>query len=185
MPNTSPPLTDRETLAQARALAADKAVCEVGLFVCATGDNVEEAAGVKDVVGLKLYMGSSTGSLLVADLAGQSAHFERYPGVVAVHAEGWHLAAAIAIARFYGSRLHCCHVSRKVEIELIRQAKEQGAPVTCEVTPHHLTLTDADARVAGQRSTGAGVTRLGTFRPVTSPMHWTSSRKLASTPPTR
>jgi carbamoyl-phosphate synthase/aspartate carbamoyltransferase/dihydroorotase len=40
-------------------------------------------------------------------------------------------------------------VSRKVEIELIRQAKEQGAPITCEATPHHLTLTDADAQRLG------------------------------------
>jgi carbamoyl-phosphate synthase/aspartate carbamoyltransferase/dihydroorotase len=73
----------------------------------------------------------------------------RWPGVVAVHAEGWHLAAAIGLAQLLNRRLHCCHVSRKVEIELIRQAKEQGAPVTCEATPHHLFLTEADAQRLG------------------------------------
>jgi carbamoyl-phosphate synthase/aspartate carbamoyltransferase/dihydroorotase len=40
-------------------------------------------------------------------------------------------------------------VSRKVEIELIRQAKERGAPITCEATPHHLILTEADAQRLG------------------------------------
>jgi dihydroorotase-like cyclic amidohydrolase len=99
MPNTRPALTDRGALAQARALAASKAVCDVGLFVGATADNATKAAKLEGAVGLKLYMGSSTGSLLVADLAGQVAHFERYPGVVAVHAEDEE-----AVAYFPGGR---------------------------------------------------------------------------------
>jgi dihydroorotase (multifunctional complex type) len=164
MPNTSPPLTDHETLAQARALAAAKAVCEIGFFVGATEDNAEEAARLKDVAGLKLYMGSSTGSLLVTDLAGQSAHFEHYPGVVAVHAEDEEAVAhfakkglrrpplcaalavsrALALAERFGTRLHICHVSTAHELALIRDAKARGANVTCEVTPHHLFLTAED-----------------------------------------
>jgi carbamoyl-phosphate synthase/aspartate carbamoyltransferase/dihydroorotase len=40
--------------------------------------------------------------------------------------------------------VHFCHVSRKVEIEMIRDAKERGLPVTCEVAPHHLFLTEDD-----------------------------------------
>jgi carbamoyl-phosphate synthase/aspartate carbamoyltransferase/dihydroorotase len=70
----------------------------------------------------------------------------RWPGVVAVHAEGWQLAAAIGLARVLDRHVHCCHVSRRWEIELIRKAKEGGTPVTCEVTPHHLFLIDEDAR---------------------------------------
>src|SRR5690606_38963867 len=54
-------------------------------------------------------------------------------------------AAAIGLARVYGRRLHVCHVSRADEIALIRAAKESGAAVSCEVTPHHLFLTEADA----------------------------------------
>jgi carbamoyl-phosphate synthase/aspartate carbamoyltransferase/dihydroorotase len=77
------------------------------------------------------------------------AHVRRWPGVVAVHAEGWQLAAMIGLAQFLGVRVHCCHVSRKSEIELIRAAKERGAPVTCEVTPHHLFLTENDAQRLG------------------------------------
>lgn len=164
MPNTQPPITDQGTLAQAHALAAAKAVCDYGVFIGATADNAEEAAGLQDAVGLKLYMGSSTGSLLVADLAGQLAHFERYPGVIAVHAEDEEavayfaargerrppLCAALAVARAltlaerFGRRLHICHVSTAHEIALIREAKARGVPVTCEVTPHHLFLTAAD-----------------------------------------
>ncbi len=164
MPNTNPPLIDHETLAQARALAAAKAVCEVGFFVGATGNNAEEAAGMEDVVGLKLYMGSSTGSLLVSDLVGQSAHFEHYPGVVAVHAEDEEAVAhfakkglrrpplcaalavsrALALAERFGTRLHICHISTAHELALIRDAKARGVNVTCEVTPHHLFLTAED-----------------------------------------
>jgi carbamoyl-phosphate synthase/aspartate carbamoyltransferase/dihydroorotase len=40
--------------------------------------------------------------------------------------------------------VHFCHVSERVEIELIRDAKERGLPVTCEVAPHHLYLTEDD-----------------------------------------
>lgn len=164
MPNTHPALTDRETLAQALALAASKAVCDVGFFVGATADNAEQAAELGNVVGLKLYMGSSTGSLLVADLAGQAAHFERYSGVVAVHAEDEEAVAhfaklgqrrppicaslavsrAIALAERFGTRLHICHVSTAHELALIRDAKARGVKVTCEVTPHHLFLTAED-----------------------------------------
>jgi dihydroorotase (multifunctional complex type) len=164
MPNTHPALTDRETLARVRALAASKVVCDVGFLVGATADNATKAAKLEGAVGLKLYMGSSTGSLLVADLAGQVAHFERYPGVVAVHAEDEEAVAyfrgrgqrrpplcatlavsrALALAERFGTRLHVCHVSTAHELALIRDAKGRGAEVTCEVTPHHLFLTGED-----------------------------------------
>jgi len=187
MPNTRPPITSHETLAQALALAASRAVCDFGLFVGATADNAEEAAGcgwhrplgrllsarsttsVGHAVGLKLYMGASTGNLLVPDLAGQLAHFERYPGVIALHAEDEeavsHFAAqghrrpplcavlatarALALAGHLHRRVHICHVSTAQEIALIRDAKTRGVPVTCEVTPHHLFLTAADEHRLG------------------------------------
>jgi carbamoyl-phosphate synthase/aspartate carbamoyltransferase/dihydroorotase len=55
----------------------------------------------------------------------------------------------IGLARSFGRRLHLCHVSRADEIALIRGAKESGSDLTCEVTPHHLFLTEADARRLG------------------------------------
>lgn len=47
------------------------------------------------------------------------------------------------IARMTGARVHIAHVSSERGMRVIEWFKAQGAPVTCEVTPHHLTLTDA------------------------------------------
>ncbi|MGH7673802.1 MAG: dihydroorotase [Gemmatimonadales bacterium] len=46
------------------------------------------------------------------------------------------------LAELTGGHVHLCHVSTRGSVELIRRAKERGARVTAEVTPHHLTLTD-------------------------------------------
>ena len=46
------------------------------------------------------------------------------------------------LAEYYQTRLHMCHVSTRGAIEAIAAAKWRGAPVTCEVTPHHLWFTD-------------------------------------------
>lgn len=47
------------------------------------------------------------------------------------------------IARLTGARVHIAHVSCEAALEVVAFFKDRGAPVTCEVTPHHLTLTDA------------------------------------------
>lgn len=46
------------------------------------------------------------------------------------------------LARDYGNRMHICHASTKGTVELLKWAKEQDIPLTAEVTPHHLLLTD-------------------------------------------
>ena len=48
----------------------------------------------------------------------------------------------IILAKETGTHIHIAHVSTKGAIEAIRRAKNEGIPVTCEVTPHHFTLTD-------------------------------------------
>lgn len=48
----------------------------------------------------------------------------------------------IHLAKLTGARLHIQHISTRGSIELVRRAKEQGLPVTAEVCPHHLTLTE-------------------------------------------
>ncbi|MGB4018482.1 MAG: dihydroorotase [Syntrophomonadaceae bacterium] len=48
----------------------------------------------------------------------------------------------ISLARLTGARLHICHISTAGSVQLIRRAKREGIRITCEVTPHHLTLTD-------------------------------------------
>jgi carbamoyl-phosphate synthase/aspartate carbamoyltransferase/dihydroorotase len=150
MPNTTPPIVDGASLEDKANQVQAQACCDVDLFVGGSEQNLDTAARLAaHSVGLKLYLDQTHGPLLLTRLETVVAHLRSWPGVVAVHAEGWRLAATIALSHFYGCRLHCCHVSRKAEIELIRRAKEKGAPITCEVTPHHLFLTDADARRLG------------------------------------
>jgi dihydroorotase len=48
-----------------------------------------------------------------------------------------------ALAELTGARVHLAHVSTRGAVEAVRRAKERGVAVTCEVTPHHFTLTDA------------------------------------------
>ena len=56
------------------------------------------------------------------------------------------VARDLALVRLTGCRYHVQHVSAAGTVELVRQAKEAGLPVTAEVTPHHLTFTDSDVR---------------------------------------
>lgn len=58
-------------------------------------------------------------------------------------AESVIVARDIELARQTGGHLHICHISTKEAVELVRKAKAEGVRVTAEVTPHHLTLTDA------------------------------------------
>ena len=60
------------------------------------------------------------------------------------------LARDLALVRLTGAKYHAAHLSTAGAVALIRQAKAQGLPVTAEVTPHHLLLTDA--WVAGERT---------------------------------
>ncbi len=50
----------------------------------------------------------------------------------------------LGLVRQVGCRYHVCHISAKESVDLIRNAKDEGLPVTCETAPHYLVLTDAD-----------------------------------------
>lgn len=54
------------------------------------------------------------------------------------------VARDLALAAETGARVHIAHISTLGAVELVRAAKAKGVPVTCEVTPHHFTLTDED-----------------------------------------
>ena len=54
------------------------------------------------------------------------------------------IARDIEIAKLTGAKLHIQHISTAHGLELVRAAKEQGVPVTCEATPHHMFLTESD-----------------------------------------
>ncbi len=147
MPNTHPPLTDAGTLGLAQDAARSKARCDYALYLGASADNADRAAGLAPYVcGLKMYLDQTYGPLRLEDLACLLQHFRRWPAQrpLAVHAEGKSLAAALLFAHFADRPLHVCHVSRRDEILLIRAAKQRGLQVTCEVTPHHLFLSRED-----------------------------------------
>lgn len=148
MPNTSPPTATLDLLRNKTQRAATSVVCDVGFFLGATRatDPLATAAAAPHACGLKIYVSETFGSLRLDDLAQLMAFFRAWPGPgpIAVHAEGLTLATCLALAQLYGQRLHVCHVSRRSEIELIRRAKQHGAAVTCEVTPHHLWLCEDD-----------------------------------------
>ncbi|MDF7672912.1 dihydroorotase [Lactobacillus sp. ESL0701] len=59
-------------------------------------------------------------------------------------AETTQIARDLLLAAKTGVHYHVCHVSTKISVDLIRIAKKRGVPVTCEVAPHHLLLTEND-----------------------------------------
>ncbi len=71
------------------------------------------------------------------------------PGVPAA-AEENAVSRDLALAKLTGARLHLTHLSTAGSVELVRRAKREGVRVTCDVTPHHLALTDA--WIAGART---------------------------------
>jgi dihydroorotase len=148
MPNTSPPLSTPELLRETRQTAGRGILCDVGLFAGANPSQMDRLAPCAPyAVGLKIYLNDTFGPLRVEALPDLAACFERWPAEkpIAMHAEGQSVAVGIGLAAAYNRPVHFCHISRKEEIELIAAAKERGLPVTCEVTPHHLFLTAADA----------------------------------------
>ncbi|MFZ4618944.1 MAG: dihydroorotase [Bacteroidota bacterium] len=63
------------------------------------------------------------------------------PGIPGV-AEEIMIARDLLLAEYTDSRYHVCHMSTAVAVDLVRQGKKKGVKVTCEVTPHHFTVTD-------------------------------------------
>jgi dihydroorotase len=57
-------------------------------------------------------------------------------------AESTMVARDIELCALTGARYHVAHISSAESVRLVREAKRRGLPVTCEVTPHHLVLTD-------------------------------------------
>ncbi|MBQ9987392.1 MAG: dihydroorotase [Erysipelotrichales bacterium] len=60
------------------------------------------------------------------------------------------VARDIELVRETGCDYHVCHISAKETVELIRQAKKEGLPVTCETGPHYLVLDDSDLQEEGR-----------------------------------
>jgi dihydroorotase len=147
MPNTQPPLVTLAALQAAQQQVQREALCDVSIYAGASADHIAELPGLgRCAVALKIYMDQTYGPLRVEGLATLLAVFHTWPKEkpIALHAEGKNVAAGVGLAAAFRRPVHFCHVSRKSEIELIAHAKRHGLPVTCEVTPHHLFLTEAD-----------------------------------------
>jgi len=148
MPNNNPAIVDLETLQNKKSLI-NAQLKEVGLnlyyylYLGATANNWTEFEKCKDqIIGVKMFMSASTGTLLVDKLEDQEKVFAecaRLNLLLAVHAVGC-VQQAIELAKKFGTKLYICHVSTKEEIEAVRRAKKQGLKIYAEVAPHHLFL---------------------------------------------
>lgn len=180
MPNTTPPLTDGRRLEEKRALAKD-ALVNYGFHFALTADNSEELERLR-VRSIKLFLGRSTGNLLVDDVLLQKA-FTRLPNALfVIHGEAEEclqrfaapyageenpaihsvirnrscaveaMERVLELVRAHHRPVYFCHISTKEEVALIRQAKEEGLPVYAEVTPHHLFLDEGAYATLGTRA---------------------------------
>jgi dihydroorotase len=87
MPNTKPPTTTDEALDWKLERAAKTSVVDFGFFIGATKDNVDVLNRVEPACGIKIFMGSSTGDLLVSERADLEKIFGNGKRLIAVHAE--------------------------------------------------------------------------------------------------
>lgn len=155
MPNTDPPTTDRVSLDLKRSLVQKEALVNYGFFAGATKDNLDELKAIQDIAGIKVYMGSSTGNLLVDDLQTLEALMKDSGKMLALHAENEEcirrgaeehagendpavhsrirapecavqaVEAALEMVKKHKGKVHFCHASTRREIELIRGFKKE------------------------------------------------------------
>ena len=170
MPNTTPSTTTAEALADKVRRASGRVWCDIAFFVGATPDNAEQLAVLERLpgcCGVKIFMGSSTGSLLVSEDDALARVLGSGFRRVAVHSEDearlrerrklvaggapvhkhpeWRDAETalsatrrlMALVERTGRRVHVLHVTTADEMPLLAAHKDR---VTVEVTPQHLTL---------------------------------------------
>jgi dihydroorotase len=89
MPNTNPPVFTQALLEDKYQIAARTSLANYSFFLGAGNDNLEEVmkTDIRRVCGLKIFMGSSTGNLLVDDITALEGFFSRFPSIIATHCE--------------------------------------------------------------------------------------------------
>jgi len=192
MPNTDPLTVSAATLADKLARARNRMHCDFAFWIGGTHENVAdlpELERLPGAAGVKVFMGSSTGKLLVADDEGLRAILGKTRRRAAFHCEDeprlnerkplrvagdpashpiWRdeIAALratqrlLAIAREKRARVHVLHISTAEEIDCLKDAKDVAS---CEALPHHLTLSADDYPRLG--------TKLQMNPPVREPRH--------------
>lgn len=178
MPNTKPATITRDALHAKLALAAGKTVVNFGFYIGATPDNVAELQSVARTPGIKIFIGSSTGNLLVDEQEALERIFAETTLPICAHCEDEttvrtnaealhggqthadhskirdHAAAVIATRRAmdlaikYKHRFHVLHVSTADETELL---KDHHNLITAEACPHHLFFNVEDYDRLGSR----------------------------------
>jgi dihydroorotase len=170
MPNTAPPTTTRQAIDDKLARAANRMHCDYAFYVGATPANIADLAALErlpGVCGVKAFLGSSTGTLLLNRPEDIFAALKSGTRRVAVHSEDEDRLVArkslaergrpvthpvwrdvetarastervLALAKKAGRRLHVLHVTTGDEIPLLAAAKDFA---TAETTPQHLTLS--------------------------------------------
>ncbi len=176
MPNTRPLTITQEALDDKLRRAAEKCLVNYGFFIGATPENLPALLDAQPTCGIKIFMGSAHGHLLVEHEAALEPIFAKGARLIAVHAEDQarinqrrkefaeitdpaihskiqdNQAAlnatqlALRLSKKYQRRLHILHLSTAEEANLLRQDKPSW--VTAEVTPQHLLLnTDAYEKI--------------------------------------
>jgi dihydroorotase len=169
MPNTKPATVNVKLLQEKKELFRQKAIVNYGIYMGATAANIGELMKARNIPGVKLYMGSTTGEMAVTDDAAVEKILRSGRKIV-VHAEDETLmkkneekykkenapeiharirsnevaAAATMKALTIGGNIHITHASTHEEMKMIK-AKN----VTCDVTPHHLFLTHDELKKQG------------------------------------
>jgi len=173
MPNTNPLTTSEAALADKVRRATGRMHCDFAFWVGGTRDNAKDVGELERLpgaAGIKVFMGSSTGDLLVEDDEGVASILRTTRRRAAFHSEDefrlreraglrvendpsshpvWRDEAAaltcterlVRIARAARARIHVLHISTAEEIAFLEQHKDVA---TCEATPHHLTLSAGD-----------------------------------------
>jgi dihydroorotase len=183
MPNTFPNATNRLALEAKISSAAKKTVTHHGFFIGATKNNVSDlqsVQGMDGVCGIKIFMGSSTGDLLVHEQKHLEEIFANTGGIIATHAEDEErlqsriskfknrtdIAAhaecrdiecaliatkrAAALAKDHSHRLHIVHLTSGKEADWLASSK--GDLITTEVCTQHLTFDQDDVERLGVRA---------------------------------
>lgn len=166
MPNNRTPITTKKLLEEKIALiAAQKPKVHFGCYIAATNDNLEEIIASQDIAcGVKIYMGKTTGDLVMNDEAALRKLCDANLVIpLVVHAEDDAILAAHASAPTHAqqrpreatvaalrrvlsamrgthAKVHITHISTREEVEIIARAKQEGLDISCDVTPHHLFL---------------------------------------------
>jgi dihydroorotase len=176
MPNTRPLTTTQATLEDKLRRAAEKSLVNYGFFIGATPENLSELLTASPTCGIKIFMGSMSGPLLMSREEELEAIFSQGRRLIAVHAEEQSrilerrqmfagvtdpsvhsqiqdeqaalnaTKLALKLSKKYQRRLHILHLSTGIEAEFLRADKPSW--VTTEVTPQHLLLnTDAYSKI--------------------------------------